>query len=94
MATREDILAAIRPGQRASRELPQVPDFDGTDGDLVRQFTAALALLHGKTLSQPPADLQRWLSETSPDASRICSVVPGGDATIAYRPSRDRKSVV
>ena len=82
MATREDILAAIRASQPAPRELPQVPDFHRTDGDLIGQFTAALALLDGKSLTQPPADLQRWLSETFPDASRICSVVPEVTGTV------------
>ena len=76
MATREDILATIRAGQPASRELPRVPDFHQANGDLIGRFAAALALLDGKSLTQPPADLQGWLSETFPDASRICSAVP------------------
>ena len=82
MATREDILATVRAGQPPSRELPQVPDFHHANGDLIGQFTAALALLDGKSLTQPPADLQRWLSETFPDASRICSAVPEITGTV------------
>src|SRR5262249_38292450 len=82
MAAREDILATVRAGQPASRELPQVPDFHQANGNLIGQFTAALALLDGKSLTQPPADLQRWLSETFPDASRICSAVPEVTGTV------------
>ena len=77
MAAREDILTAIRGRHPAPVELPHVPDFRQAPGDLVSAFTAALKRLDGKTVTQPPADLQQWLSETFPGATRICSAVPG-----------------
>jgi L-lactate dehydrogenase complex protein LldG len=82
MAAREDILTAIRERRPASRELPQVPDFHHAADDLIGLFAAALARLDGKTVTQPPADLQQWLAETFPDASRICSVIPEVNGTI------------
>jgi L-lactate dehydrogenase complex protein LldG len=84
MSAREDILTAIRERRPASRELPQVPDFRhaAAADDLIDLFAAALARLDGKTVIQPPADLQRWLTETFPDASRICSAVPEVNATV------------
>ncbi|HYZ57138.1 MAG TPA: LUD domain-containing protein [Streptosporangiaceae bacterium] len=76
MAAREDILTAIRDRGPAPRELPHVPDFRQGPDDLISLFTAALARLDGQAVTQPPADLQRWLAETFPGASRICSAVP------------------
>lgn len=82
MTAREDILTAIRERRPASRELPQVPDFHHAADDLIGLFNAALARLDGTTVTQQPADLQRWLSETFPDAVRICSAVPEVNATL------------
>jgi L-lactate dehydrogenase complex protein LldG len=82
MAAREDILAAIGGRRPAPRELPPIPDFRHATGDLTSSFAAALARLDGTTITQPPADLQRWLSETFPGASRICSAVPEVTGTI------------
>jgi L-lactate dehydrogenase complex protein LldG len=76
MAAREEILNAVRERHPPSRELPKVPDFHRASDGLTDLFTAALARLDGKCVTQPPADLQRWLSETVPDAGRICSAVP------------------
>ncbi|MCW2872508.1 MAG: hypothetical protein JWL99_3828 [Streptomyces oryziradicis] len=81
MTTRDEILTAIRDHRPASRELPQVPDFRTAADDLIGLFAAALARLDGKTITQPPADLQQWLSQTFPDASRICSAVPETSGT-------------
>jgi len=83
MATREDILAAIRSHGPASRELPHVPDFRRAPDDLISLFTTALTRLDGQTITQPPDDLQGWLSATFPDASRICSAVPEVAGTVA-----------
>lgn len=83
MATREDILAAIRSHGPASRELPHVPDFSRAPDDLISLFTTALTRLDGQTITQPPDDLQGWLSATFPDASRICSAVPEVAGTVA-----------
>jgi L-lactate dehydrogenase complex protein LldG len=82
VASRDDILTAIRERRPASRDLPAVPDFRRTSDDLIDLFAVALARLDGKTVPQPPADLQQWLSETFPEASRICSAVPEVNATI------------
>jgi L-lactate dehydrogenase complex protein LldG len=82
MTAREDILTAIREHRPAFRNLPQVPDFRPAADDLIGLFAAALARLDGKTITQPPADLQQWLSQTFPDASRICSTVPEASGTI------------
>jgi L-lactate dehydrogenase complex protein LldG len=49
---------------------------------LIDLFAVALARLDGKTVPQPPADLQQWLSETFPQSSRICSAVPEVNGTI------------
>jgi L-lactate dehydrogenase complex protein LldG len=81
VAAREDILTAIRGHRPASRELPQVPDFRAAADDLIGLFAAALTRLDGTTVTHPPADLQRWLSQTFPDASRICSAVPETSGT-------------
>jgi L-lactate dehydrogenase complex protein LldG len=82
VASRDDILTAIRERRPASRDLPAVPDFRRTSDDLIDLFAVALARLDGKTVPQPPADLQQWLSETFPEASRICSAVPEINGTI------------
>jgi L-lactate dehydrogenase complex protein LldG len=82
MPAREDILTAIRERQPASRELPQVPGFQHPGDPLIDLFTAALARLDGDSVTEPPADLQRWLSETFPGASRICSTVPELKGTV------------
>ena len=82
MAAREDILTAIRDRHPAPVELPHVPDFRQAPDDLVGLFTDALARLDGKTVTQPPADLQAWLAETFPGASRICSAVPEVTGTL------------
>jgi L-lactate dehydrogenase complex protein LldG len=82
VASRDDILTAIRERRPASRDLPAVPDFRRTSDDLIDLFAVALARLDGKTVPQPPADLQQWLSETFPEASRICSAVPEVNGTI------------
>jgi L-lactate dehydrogenase complex protein LldG len=82
MPAREDILSALRERRPPSRELPQIPDFhDGQDG-LIERFTAALARLEGTTVTEPPTDLRRWLTETFPDAGRICSAVPELTGTV------------
>jgi L-lactate dehydrogenase complex protein LldG len=83
MAARDDILAAIRQRRPGPRELPPIPDFQQAADDLADRFAAALARLDGKTVAEPPADLQRWLSDTFPDASRICSVVPEVSGTVS-----------
>jgi L-lactate dehydrogenase complex protein LldG len=38
--------------------------------------------LDGQTITQPPDDLQAWLSATFPDARRICSAVPEVTGTV------------
>ena len=82
MAARDDILTAIRDRGPAPRQLPQVPDFRQAPEDLISPFTAALKRLDGQTVRQPPAGVQRWLAETFPDASRVCSAVPEVPGTI------------
>lgn len=82
MSAREEILTAIRKRHPPSYELPEVPDFHlATDG-LINLFTVALAQLDGKSVTKPPTDLQQWLSETFPDARRICSAVPELTGTV------------
>jgi L-lactate dehydrogenase complex protein LldG len=82
MTAREDILTAIREHHPASRELPHLPGFHDATAGLIDLFTAALARLDGKTVTAPPVDLQQWLSETFPDAHRICSAVPELKGTV------------
>lgn len=82
MGAREDILSAIRERHPPSRELPQIPDFHGATDRLVDSFTDALALLDGKSVTEPPAELRPWLAETFPDAGRICSAVPELKGTV------------
>jgi len=82
MDAREDILTAIRARGPALREIPHIPDFSRRPGDLVRLFTEALARLDGQVVSQPPADIQAWLSATFPDARKVCSAVPEVPGTI------------
>jgi L-lactate dehydrogenase complex protein LldG len=76
MSARDEILTAIRHRHPPSRELPQVPDFHRSAGGLSDLFTAALARLGGKSVTEPPADLAAWLSGAFPEARRICSAVP------------------
>ena len=82
MTAREDILTAIRDRGPASRELPHVPEFRQEPDDLISLFTAALQRLDGQTVSHPPAGVQRWLAETFPHASRVCSAVPEVSGTV------------
>ena len=82
MDAREDILTAIRARGPAPREIPHISDFSRGPGDLVGLFTEALARLDGQVVSQPPADIQAWLSATFPDARKVCSAVPEVPGTI------------
>ena len=82
MDAREDILTAIRDRGPAPREIPHIPDFSRSPGDLAGLFTEALARLDGQVVSQPPADIQAWLSATFPDARKVCSAVPEVPGTI------------
>ena len=82
MDAREDILTAIRARGPAPREIPHIPDFSRRPGDLVGLFTEALARLDGQVVSQPPTDIQAWLSATFPDARKVCSAVPEVPGTI------------
>jgi L-lactate dehydrogenase complex protein LldG len=82
MSAREDILTAIREHHPPSRELPQVPDFHRATDSLIDLFGLALARLDGKTVTEPPTDLRRWLTETFPDARRICSAVAELEGTV------------
>jgi L-lactate dehydrogenase complex protein LldG len=82
MGAREDILAAIRERGPASQELPLIPGFHDHETDLIGPFVAALARLDGTAITEPVPDLQRWLSDSFPDASRICSAVPETAGTV------------
>jgi L-lactate dehydrogenase complex protein LldG len=82
MSAREEILTATRKHHPPSRALPEVPDFHHATDGLIGLFTAALARLEGNSVTEPPTDLQQWLSETFPDASRICSTVPELTGTV------------
>jgi L-lactate dehydrogenase complex protein LldG len=75
MAAREEILAAVRERHPLPRELPQIPGFHQPGDGLIDRFTAALARLDGKSVTEPPPDLHQWLAATFPDARRICSAV-------------------
>jgi L-lactate dehydrogenase complex protein LldG len=89
MRAREQILTAVRESRPPSRALPEVPEFRGETDGRTGRFTEALARLDGTGVSEPPSDLQRWLSETFPDASRICSVVPEFTGTVTSAEFRD-----
>jgi L-lactate dehydrogenase complex protein LldG len=82
MSAREDILSAIREHHPPSRDLPQVPDFHRATDSLIDLFSLALARLDGNTVTEAPTDLQRWLTESFPDAGRICSAVPELEGTV------------
>jgi L-lactate dehydrogenase complex protein LldG len=82
MNAREDILSAIREHHPPSRELPEVPDFHRATDGLIDLFSLALARLDGNIVTEPPTDLQQWLTETFPDAGRVCSAVPELEGTI------------
>jgi L-lactate dehydrogenase complex protein LldG len=73
MTARDDILEAVRSGAATAVELPNIPDFCSTPADLVEVFTAALARLDGKVISQPSSGIQQWLSTAFPNARRIYS---------------------
>jgi L-lactate dehydrogenase complex protein LldG len=82
MDAREQILTAVDEHRPPSRALPEIPDFRRRADGLTGLFTEALGRLDGTSVSEPPGDLQRWLSQTFPDASRICSAVPELAGTI------------
>jgi L-lactate dehydrogenase complex protein LldG len=82
MNAREDILSAIREHHPPSRELPEVPDFHRATDGLIDLFSLALARLDGNIVTEPPTDLHQWLTETFPDAGRVCSAVPELEGTI------------
>jgi L-lactate dehydrogenase complex protein LldG len=82
VGAREDILKAISGRGPATQELPLIPDFHRGAADLIGPFVAALARLDGKVITEPLADLQRWLSDSFPDAHRICSAVPEVAGTV------------
>ena len=76
MSSRDDILTSVRDRRPPTQVLPHIPDFGRSPDDLVAMFTTALALLNGKTITNPDTGLENWLSTTFPDAQRICSMVP------------------
>jgi L-lactate dehydrogenase complex protein LldG len=82
MGTREEIMAAVREHHPPARDLPQIPDFRRVADGLTDLFTDALALLDGNSVTEPPTDLHQWLSETFPDARRICSATPELTGTV------------
>jgi L-lactate dehydrogenase complex protein LldG len=82
MRAREEILTAVRERRPRSRGLPAVPDFRREGNGLAGVFAEALARLDGRTVREPPRDLDRWVSESFPDASRICSAVPEFTGTV------------
>jgi L-lactate dehydrogenase complex protein LldG len=82
MSAREDILTAIREQHPPSRELPEAPDFHRATDGLIDLFSLALARLDGNIVTEPPTDLQQWLTETFPDSGRICSAVPELEGTV------------
>jgi L-lactate dehydrogenase complex protein LldG len=82
MAAREEILTAVRQHPPPSQDLPQVPAFPGAGDRLVDEFVAALELIEGDCVVQPPSDLQSWLSERFPEAKRICSAVAELEGTV------------
>ena len=81
MGAREEILTAVGKDHPPACELPSIPTFERADGDLVERFTAALKRLDGMAVAAP-ADLERWLSDTFPDAKRTCSAVPELEGTV------------
>jgi L-lactate dehydrogenase complex protein LldG len=82
MSAREEILTATRKHHPPSRALPEVPDFHQATDGLIGLFTSALARLDGNSVTEPPTNLQQWLSETFPGASCICSAVPELTGTV------------
>jgi L-lactate dehydrogenase complex protein LldG len=87
VSAREEILTAIRHRHPPPRELPRVPSFHHVTRGLIDLFIDALARLDGNSISEPPTDLRRWLSETFPDAGRICSAIgelPGAVAPAEF----------
>jgi L-lactate dehydrogenase complex protein LldG len=87
MATREDVLGAVREALRERAavpvELPRVPDFRRGSPDLVSTFVDALTRLQGRTVTEPPDDLRRWVSATFPDARRVCSIASEVAGTVS-----------
>lgn len=55
--------------------ISEAPDFCSAPADLVDLFTAALARLDGKVISQPPSGIRHWLSTAFPNAHRVYSAV-------------------
>jgi L-lactate dehydrogenase complex protein LldG len=89
MSAREEILTALRERHPPAQELPQVPGFHRATGGLVDLFADALSRLDGTSVIDPPPDLHQWLTETFPEAGRICSAVPEltGTVTLAEFPN-------
>jgi L-lactate dehydrogenase complex protein LldG len=82
MGSREDILTAVRQHGPAARPRPEIPDFTRQLEGLVDAFASALAQLDGTVVTDPPGDLNAWLTETFPRAQRICSGVPEVSGTV------------
>ena len=82
MATREDILTAIRSRRPPSRELPQIPDFhlrSRRPHRPVRRRPRTPRRHHHHPAARRPAT---WLTHTFPDAHRVYSTVPEAAGTI------------
>lgn len=89
MTAREDILTTIRSSGPAPYEMPDIPDFSRKPSDLAGLFTSALERLDGRTVTEPPPDMQQWLAEAFPGAAQICSTVPEVAGTITPDGFRD-----
>jgi L-lactate dehydrogenase complex protein LldG len=77
MNSRDTILQNVRNNQPGSRELPSIPRFHSAQRvDLKARFVAALQELDGEVVTEPPADLEKFLRSRFPEAKAICSTVP------------------
>ena len=77
MSIRDSILQHVRNNQPSPRELPAVQRFHASQPtDLRKQFAESLKELYGEVVTEPPADLGKFLKTRFPDARTICSAVP------------------
>ena len=76
MSSRDDILGAVRGNRPVPVPLPQIPQFDRPDGDLVGLFMDMVGAIGGAAFEAPREEVAAKLRDVYPDQTQLASAVP------------------